>query len=464
MTEQRDVDNLSRRLQDLLVYPREDLDKELKGWLDLSQEDDKANVAQAVLALANHGGGYVLFGFTRSNGNWVPDAKRPSNLNSYSQDLINGVVERYADPPFHCDVYHVAYPQSGSVFPIIVVPGNHKVPIRAKRDGPNHRHVRSNTYYIRRPGPKSEGPQSAEEWDALINRCIRNSREGLLDDIREILFGAGGPLGIPKPEEEKHRFNDWIKKSTSRWQSLVDEKLADEKPSRYAYGVWIVAYSIIGDIKPVTASELLGILRRVEGRETGWPPWWVPTRTEIAPYPCHGFIECWLKESVSHDAAHSDFWRASPEGLMFLLRGYQEDSSASPKPGTIFDLTLPIWRVGECMLHAERLAAELTDKPASIRFHVTWAGLKGRTLKSWAKARVLLEDRTCRQDYVTSEIVVSTERISATLPEIVSRITQPLYEAFEFFKPPLKLIQEELSEMRGRILERKQEEGLSESE
>jgi transcriptional regulator with XRE-family HTH domain len=455
MTEQKHENSVSRRLQDLLAYPREDLDEELKGWLDLSLEDHKADLAQAILALANHGGGYVLIGFTRSDGNWVPDAKRPSNLNGYSQDLINGVVERYADPPFHCDVYHATHPQNGSVFPIIVVPGNHKVPIRAKRDGPNQRHVRSNTYYIRRPGPKSEAPQSAEEWNALINRCIKNAREDLLDNIREILFGAGAPPGIPKPEEEKQRFNDWIKKSTSRWQSLVDEKLADEKPSRYSHGIWTVAYSIIGDIKPITASDLIGILRKIEGRETGWPPWWVPTRTEIAPYPYDGLIECWMKETVQGDAAHSDFWLASPEGLMFLLRGYQEDSGPSPTPGTIFDLTLPIWRVGECLLHAERLATELTDKPASIRFHVTWAGLEGRTLKSWAKIRLLLEDRRCKQDVVTSEIVVSAERISATLPEIVSRITQPLYEAFEFFKPPLKLIQEELSEMRGRISQKR---------
>jgi len=456
MTEQRHVVSVSRRLQDLLAYPREDLDKELKGWLDLSQEDDKANLAQAILALANHGGGYVLIGFTRSDGNWIPDENRPLNLNGYSQDLINGVVERYADPPFHCEVHHEAHPQSGNVFPIIIVPGNHKVPIRAKRDGPNQRHVHINVYYIRRPGPKSETPQSAEEWNTLINRCIRNAREDLLDNIREILFGAGLPPGMLKPEEEKQRLNDWIKKSTSRWQSLIDEKLAAEKPSRYCHGVWIVAYSIMGDIKPRTASDLFDILRKIEGRETGWPPWWVPTRTEIAPYPYDGLIECWMKESVSGDAAHSDFWQASPEGLMFLLRGYQEDSSPPQTPGTIFDLTLPIWRVGECLLHAERLAAELTDKPASIRFQVTWRGLNGRTLKSWAKRRLLLEDRICRQDYVTSEIVVSAERISAALPEIVSRITQPLYEAFEFFKPPLQLIQEELSEMRGRNFEKKQ--------
>ena len=51
------VATVQRRLQDLLAYPREDLGTELKNWLDLALEENKANLAQAILALANHGGG-----------------------------------------------------------------------------------------------------------------------------------------------------------------------------------------------------------------------------------------------------------------------------------------------------------------------------------------------------------------------------------------------------------------------
>ena len=37
--------------------PREDLDRELKGWLDLKEGEQAASLMKAVLALANHGGG-----------------------------------------------------------------------------------------------------------------------------------------------------------------------------------------------------------------------------------------------------------------------------------------------------------------------------------------------------------------------------------------------------------------------
>lgn len=36
-----------------------------------------------------------------------------------------------------------------------------------------------------------------------------------------------------------------------------------------------------------------------------------------------GAIECWMRESRFERS--SDFWRASPDGKLFLLRAYQED-------------------------------------------------------------------------------------------------------------------------------------------
>ena len=211
-----------------------------------------------------------------------------------------------------------------------------------------------------------------------------------------------------------------------------------------------MAYSITGDFQKPTLSELLELLRKVRGHETGWPPWLVFAREEIAPYAYNGVIECWLVESRFVDAVHSDFWRASRGGMMFLLRGYDEDSSPNQvQPGTILDLTLPIWRIGECLLHAERLATAIAGQSASLTFRVIWSGLLGRTLTAWANPRrTLFPGRRSRQDSVTSEIDTSVSRVSANLPEIVRSLTIPLYEIFDFFTPSPKMIQEELSEMR----------------
>ena len=89
-------DDFSQRLQDLVAFPREELAIELKPWLDLKDGEEAAALGQALLALANHGGGFVLIGFAESEGSWSPAADRPESLAAYNQDAVNGIVARYA--------------------------------------------------------------------------------------------------------------------------------------------------------------------------------------------------------------------------------------------------------------------------------------------------------------------------------------------------------------------------------
>src|SRR5262245_51390165 len=142
--------NSSRRLGDLLIEPHETLEIELKEWLDIVNDGaHKAVLAKSLMALANHGGGFVLIGFTETPQGGVPAPNRPANLSSYTPDTVNSVVLSYAEPPFHCDVSIHAAPD-GLQYPIISVLGGHRRPIRAKRAGPNNQTVQMNSYYIRR--------------------------------------------------------------------------------------------------------------------------------------------------------------------------------------------------------------------------------------------------------------------------------------------------------------------------
>ena len=72
---------------------------------------------------------------------------------------------------------------------------------------------------------------------------------------------------------------------------------------------------------------------------------------------------------------------------MFLIRGYQEDSQETFAAGQIFDTGLPIWRLGEALLHAAYLASLLKREEGSaitIKFRVLYTGLTGRVLKASA--------------------------------------------------------------------------------
>jgi transcriptional regulator with XRE-family HTH domain len=202
--------------------------------------------------------------------------------------------------------------------------------------------------------------------------------------------------------------------------------------------------------------DFRSILEEVAGHETGWPPWWFPTREGIRPYAADGVIECWLAEPGADEAggfalgdgAHSDLWRGDPGGRMFLFRGYQEDGGhARAQPGSQLDLTLPVWRSGECLLHVERLARRLGASRGL--FMMRWDGLEGRELVAYGD-RDVYPGRTCLQNTVASVVELDVTKITETLPEIVRSIVEPLYTVFDFFKPPDELYAEELARMRRR--------------
>ena len=143
--------------------------------------------------------------------------------------------------------------------------------------------------------------------------------------------------------------------------------------ARLSHGGNSIAYQILGDFDPPRGPDLLEALRQGCVRHTGWPPFWVPTREGIEPYMYEGNVECWLgPDGASRDPAHSDFWRASSEAQLFLMRGYQEDGSENPtvEPGTLFDLTLPIWRTGEVLLHAASMSRQYGADQAQVIFIV----------------------------------------------------------------------------------------------
>jgi transcriptional regulator with XRE-family HTH domain len=298
----------------------------------------------------------------------------------------------------------------------------------------------------------------------LLRRCIGSQRDELVESFRSIVTALGSEeasdvLDLATRETRRRppqvELAQWEEEGRERLRERIANDLADENPSRYERGIWTVAYSLSEPAEWPSLSDFIGILREVAGHETGWPPWWVPDRYAIRPRPVDGRIECWLVDTDGEEelpfkhlenAAHSDFWRADPEGRMFLLRGYQEDGSESFQPGSVLDLTLPVWRAGECLLHAQRLAGRLGSD--HIRFMVRWDGLEGRKLASWSWERDVRPGRSSAQETVTSFTSVEAARIGDNLPEIVRRLVEPLYAVFDFFKPPDALYAEELAKMR----------------
>jgi transcriptional regulator with XRE-family HTH domain len=265
------------------------------------------------------------------------------------------------------------------------------------------------------------------------------------------ILSALGLLEGVGPVDSQEAF---VQAARTRWQQLIAD-LPDDDPARLPLGHVSWDYHFEVEPAPVPLRELPQLLRDVEPL-TGWPPFWVPDKKSLRPYTRDGFLECWLggaADRVFIDAGHSDFWRVSPEARAFLRRGYQEDGSDSLQPGSIFDLTLPIWRAGELLLHAAHVGRSLgVPETSSLWLRSAYQGLEGRELTHWAKPLqrgALSGSRRARTGALASTVITSPEEIAQDLAAVVLRLLQPLYDRFDGYHLPLDLAAEELEELRS---------------
>jgi predicted HTH transcriptional regulator len=93
----------TREFEQLLVAPNESLTIEYKSWLNLQDDDDKAKIAKAAIALANQGGGIVVLGMREAGngGVGIESIRRPENIRRYHQDDLNAAINRF-EPPRDC--------------------------------------------------------------------------------------------------------------------------------------------------------------------------------------------------------------------------------------------------------------------------------------------------------------------------------------------------------------------------
>jgi transcriptional regulator with XRE-family HTH domain len=271
-------------------------------------------------------------------------------------------------------------------------------------------------------------------------------------------------VGLVEEPAKDGAQNTFVKDAFARWQELTS-KLRENSPGRFPHGWYRIDYVLEGDLREVELPKLQHVLAQTELRLTGWPVFWVPTREDLAPREVDGVIECWLKPGdegpprADFDAAHCDFWRASPAGRMFLIRGYQEDSQETSPPATLFDSGLPIWRLGEALLHAARLAQLLRREESStitVRFRALYTGLLGRVLRAWANPllNLLIEGAAARSDEAALETVVTTSAVEEDLAGVVFPLIVSLYERFGVTRLSLDRVRVEVENLQNRRIAR----------
>jgi transcriptional regulator with XRE-family HTH domain len=231
----------------------------------------------------------------------------------------------------------------------------------------------------------------------------------------------------------------FVSDALTRWRELT-KKLPNDSPGRFPNGSYQLDYWLEGDLQNVELHKFRDILEKAVVRHTGWPLFLFLTRHELTPYEQDGVVECWLKPADAGanrplgDPAHCDFWRAAPSGRAFIMRGYQEDSQDTIPPSTIFDTTLPIWRMGELLLHAAELSTLMARNLAQVKVHMRahYTGLTGRVLRNWGQptSDLMFEGGAARSDEALLETTVAVQDIQENLGEVLHPLAVSLFERF----------------------------------
>lgn len=320
-------------------------------------------------------------------------------------------------------------------------------------------------------------------WPRLVEEALRRRKaEGLTQKDHAALAGVSHPtmaafergettltlmkamdilrvVGLvdePSPEDAQSRF---VREAFERWQALV-APLALDMPARFSSGWYRIDYWLEGNLRTPDLAAFERFLEQAVVAKTGRPPFWMPTRDDLRPRMVDGLIECWLAppsdgfDRAFNDSAHSDFWRAAPSGRMVLMRGYEEDAAGTFPAGAILDTTLPIWRMGEVLLHAERLASLLRkneDSAVTVHFRALYTGLSGRLLRSWANplSDLVIQGHAARSDEAELQAEIPAADIEGRLAEHLLPLTASLYERFGVAGLSLDRVKAEVERLLG---------------
>jgi hypothetical protein len=428
------------QLQDLVDDPTESLTVEYKSWLDLKDNAVRANLARHIAALANHGGGAIVFGITDQ---MLPQGGTPIPV---SRDTISGIVKRYLEPPFQCEVVLIQS-AAGNEHPVVIVPPHGASPICAKAGGPivkgRSQGIVQGTYYLRKPGPASEPILTGVEWAPLIRRCAMHERAAILGAIDAALRGA--PTTAP---DEPAILKNWHDAAREAFLALARGQ--DRLPP-LDKNHWEFSYSITtGDGQQLDPNKLSQTLREVNAEvqdlvRTGWSMFYQFGRDPIQPYfntdPKSGlgesdFLECALLRDAQPRILGMDFWRVSPSGRVSLVREYREDSpefagDLNMTPGTVFSPNILAQSLAEFVRHARGLAERFTEATA-VFFRCEWWGLEGRVAADPTARWYPGQSTASRTSHRVSSGSWPVGSLNSNLSEIVAALGSPVARAFDF--------------------------------
>ncbi len=433
-------------LADLVAHRIEAPDVEYKNFMPLTEGVERANIARHICALANAGGGWLVFGFEDDG---TPAEPHPGDLAPYEQDAINGIGARYLEPQPHCEVHRVTA-STGLEYPAVRVPSHGAVPVCARASGPQDPKGRpqgivKGVHYVRAPGPKSVPIDSPGLWRDVLRRCVLADRTSLLSSIGQ-LFDR--PQPTEKGAGQLSRMVDW---AAGRWAASAGDA---DWPVDAALNRVVFGFRLTDERGEAPAPLQLAALDHAI-RDASWATTSLTRRGSGAFERGHtgeaepGVVLVDGREAYSaRQAARGEEyllpfeWVVRDDGMGTETAGLPEDNpwvtetlaarrSRAWPPGERLAPTFEIDMTAERVAFVGSLAARYHDA-TRCELVVDYVGLAGRHLDETAVGRYFSVDRSSRENARRVSIAVGVTALTADLPGVVAALVGPIFRLLEW--------------------------------
>jgi hypothetical protein len=172
------------RLIRLVENPAENLNVELKSWIDPTSNEGREKIVRAALALRNRNGGYLVIGIDDKTRNVA--AGEPADVRAlWKEDEVQALVSCHASDPFSIEVRFAL--RDGVELPVIAVPSGVQTPVALKK--PIGRYVVGAVFFrtLRSGGVVSTSLARANDWPDIMQICFDNRDANVASFIRRHL-------------------------------------------------------------------------------------------------------------------------------------------------------------------------------------------------------------------------------------------------------------------------------------
>ena len=177
---------------------------------------------------ANSGGGWLVIGYLESEdqGLTLDPSHTDSICASYDPTVVSQQVASSLarGQQIRITLHLEVHPDTGLRHPIIQVEGFQRTPCVCRSDrvasDTGEQILRQTDVYVRRPGAETSRVSTPQDWEELIDRCVRLRRDELLSEFKDLFERMTSPSSQPSPVSEE--LSAWM--TQMRDHALEDSK------------------------------------------------------------------------------------------------------------------------------------------------------------------------------------------------------------------------------------------------